>query len=73
MYKRQVETIAEAMLDMYHIKQLPKGYKMLCERVKEYVDHEFNYENRIEQWDNLIDHTIQTWKTRYNRYKMEVM
>ena len=68
-----VETIAEAMLDMYHIRQLPKGYKMLCERVKEYVDHEFNYENRIEQWDNLIDHTIQTWKTRYNRYKMEVM
>ena len=68
-----VDTIAEAMYDMYHIKQLPKGYNMLCDRVKEYVHSEFNYRNRIQEWDNLIDHTIQTWKTRYNRYKMEVM
>ena len=67
------DTIAEALLDMYNIKQLPKGYKMLCERVKEYAHHEFNYENRIQQWDNLIEHTIQTWKTRYNRYNMEVL
>ena len=67
------DTIAEALLDMYNIKQLPKGYKMLCERVKEFAHHEFNYENRIQQWDNLIEHTIQTWKTRYNRYNMEVL
>ena len=67
------DTIAEALLDMYHIKKLPRGYKMLCERVKEYANHEFNYENRIQQWDNLIEHTIQTWKTRYNRYNMEVL
>ena len=67
------DTIAEALLDMYNIKQLPKGYKMLCERVKEYANYEFNYENRIQQWDNLIEHTIQTWKTRYNRYNMEVL
>ena len=45
----------------------------LCERVKEYANHECNYENRIQQWDNLLEHTIQTWKTRYNRYKMEVL
>ena len=68
-----VDTIAQAIYDMYCIKELPKGYQQLCERVKEYANHEFNYENRIEQWDNLIDHTIQSWKTRYNRYKMEVM
>jgi len=68
-----VDTIAQAFFDMYCIKQLPKGYSQLCARVKEYVDHEFNYEKRIDQWDNLIEHTIQTWKTRYNRYKMEVM
>ena len=67
------DTIAEAILDMYHIRKLPKGYKMLCERVKEYANHEFNYENRIQQWDNLLEHTIQTWKTRYNRYNMEVL
>lgn len=67
------DTIAEAILDMYNIKQLPKGYRMLCDRVKEYANHEFNYENRIQQWDNLIEHTIQTWKTRYNRYNMEVL
>ena len=68
-----VDTISEAIYDMYHIKQLPKGYSMLCKRVKEYANYEFNYEKRIEQWDQLIDHTIQTWKTRYNRYKMEVL
>ena len=67
------DTIAEAILDMYNIKQLPKGYRMLCDRVKEYANYEFNYENRIQQWDNLIEHTIQTWKTRYNRYNMEVL
>ena len=68
-----VDTIAEAFYDMYHIKQLPKGYRMLCERVKEYADYEFNYDTRIAQWDSLITDTIQTWKTRYNRYRMEVM
>ena len=68
-----VDTIAQAIYDMHCIRGLPKGYRQLCERVKEYANHEFNYENRIEQWDNLIDHTIQSWKTRYNRYKMEVM
>ena len=68
-----VDTIAEAFYDMYHIKQFPKGYKMLCERVKDYVNEEFNYESRIAQWDSLITDTIQTWKSRYNRYKMEVM
>ncbi len=68
-----VDTIAQAIYDMYCIKGLPTGYQKLCERVKEYADFEFNYEKRIQQWDNLIDHTIQTWKNRYNRYKMEVM
>ena len=68
-----IETISEAILDMYQIKQLPKGYKMLCQRVKDYVDYEFNYKNRIDEWDKLIDHTIQTWKSRYNRYKMEAL
>ena len=68
-----IETISEAILDMYHIKQLPKGYEMLCQRVKDYVDYEFNYKARIGEWDKLIDHTIQTWKSRYNRYKMEAL
>ena len=68
-----IDTIADAMLDMYHIKKLPAGYRKLCDRVKEYANYEFNYESRINQWDNLIDHTIQTWKTRYNRYNMEVL
>ena len=66
-----VETIADAFYDMHCIKQLPRGYRMLCDRVKEYVNDEFNYEKRIGQWDSLIEHTIQTWKTRYNRYKLE--
>ena len=68
-----VETISEAIYDMYSIKQLPKGYANLCQKVKDYAEYEFNYDKRIQQWDNLIDHTIQTWKTRYNRYKMEVL
>jgi len=68
-----VDTIAESMYDMYHVSKLPKGYSELCQKAKDYANFEFNYEKRIEQWDNLIDHTIQTWKNRYNRYKMEVM
>lgn len=68
-----VETISEAMLEMYQIKKLPNGYSKLCDKVKAYADYEFNYENRVNQWDNLIEHTIQSWKTRYNRYKMEAM
>ena len=67
------DTIAEAILDMYHIKKLPIGYRKLCDRVKEYAHYEFNYEDRIGQWDNLLEHTIQTWKTRYNRYSMEAV
>ena len=67
------DTIAQAIYDMYCIKGLPKGYQQLCERVKDYANHEFNYKNRVNQWDNLLDHTIQTWKTRYNRYNMEVL
>ena len=66
-----VDTIAEAIMDMYDIRQLPKDYESLCRKVKDYASFEFNYENRITQWDNLLEHTIQTWKTRYNRYKME--
>lgn len=68
-----IDTIAEAILDMYQIKKLPTGYRNLCDKVKKYAYHEFNYENRIIQWDNLLEHTIQTWKTRYNRYSMEVL
>ena len=68
-----VDTIAQAIYDMHCIKGLPKGYQMLCERVKNYVSTEFNYESRISQWDSLITDTIQNWKSRYNRYKMEVM
>jgi len=68
-----VDTIADSIWDMYNMLG-HEPYKIkLQEKVKEYADHEFNYEKRIEQWDNLIEHTIQTWKTRYNRYKMEVM
>ena len=68
-----MDTIAQALYDMHCIKSLPRGYQQLCKRVKEYVNDEFNYETRIAQWDSLITDTIQTWKTRYNRYKMEVM
>ena len=68
-----IETMTEALMNMYHIRQLPKGYETLCEKVKAYADYEFNYGKRIQQWDNLIEHTIQTWKSRYNRYKMEAL
>ena len=68
-----IETMTEAIIDLYHIRQLPKGYETLCKKVKDYADYEFNYEKRIHQWDNLIEHTIQSWKSRYNRYNMETL
>jgi len=67
------QTISEKIMSMYEIKSDPIAYQNLSMKVKEYANHEFNYRNRINEWDNLIDHTIQTWKTRYNRYKMEVL
>ena len=68
-----VPTIADKIMDMYLVRTNPIAYENLCSKVKEYADHEFNYRNRIKEWDKLIDHTIQTWKSRYNRYKMEVL
>ena len=68
-----VETMAEKIMNMYLTKKDTIRYDNLCSKVKEYADHEFNYRERIDQWDNLINHTIQTWKTRYNRYKMEIL
>ena len=58
---------------MYTVSQDKHAKLKLQEKVLDYVEHEFNYGKRIEQWDNLIEHTIQTWKTRYNRYKMEIL
>ena len=68
-----IDTITEKIMNMYATRQNPRQYQKLCDKVKSYADFEFNYEKRIDQWDNLIEHTIQTWKTRYNRYKMEVL
>ena len=66
-----IETITEAIWEMYVVAQDEYAKMRLQEKVLDYVEHEFNYKNRIDQWDDLIEHTIQTWKTRYNRYKME--
>ena len=68
-----VDTISDKIMSMYYTKMSDVAYQNMCSKAKTYAETEFNYENRIQQWDNLIDHTIQTWKTRYNRYKMEVM
>ena len=68
-----VDTISDKIMSMYYTKMSDVAYQNMCSKAKTYAKTEFNYENRIQQWDNLIDHTIQTWKTRYNRYKMEVM
>ena len=68
-----IPTIVEALWEMYTVSQDEYATLKLQEKVLDYVEHEFKYENRIEQWDNLIEHTIQTWKSRYNRYYMEVL
>ena len=68
-----VETIANGMLELYCAKQHKPTWQSLKSKVLEYANYEFNYENRINQWDNLIEDTIQSWETRYNRYKMEAM
>ena len=66
-----VDTIAEKMMDMYLTKQNKVAYEHLQTRVKEYADYEFNYEKRIQQWDKLLNHTIESWKDRYVRYVFE--
>ena len=68
-----IPTMVEAIWEMYLVTQDEQATLRLQEKVLDYVDHEFNYEKRIQQWDNLIEHTIQTWKSRYNRYKMEAL
>tara|TARA_Y100000593_G_scaffold77916_1_gene144427 strand:+ start:2316 stop:3572 length:1257 start_codon:yes stop_codon:yes gene_type:complete len=68
-----ITTIVEAMWETYIVAQDAHAKANLSEKVLNYVNYEFNYEKRIQQWDKLIEHTIQTWKTRYNRYYMEVL
>ena len=68
-----IPTIVEALWEMYVISQDEYIALKLQEKVLDYVEHEFKYENRIEQWDKLIEHTIHSWKSRYNRYYMEVL
>ena len=68
-----VDTIVDSIWSLYNIVGHEYGRLKLQEKVLDYVGEEFNYKNRVQQWDNLIEHTIQTWKSRYNRYSMETL
>jgi glycosyltransferase involved in cell wall biosynthesis len=68
-----VATIVEAIWELYTVSQDEYAKLRLQEKVLDYVEHEFNYKSRIDQWGDLIEYTIQTWKTRYNRYCMETL
>ena len=64
-------TISEAMWKLYNLT--PHEKTMLSEKCMDYVKHEFDYQTRIDEWDSKIEHTIDSWKDRYNRYTMEAL
>lgn len=52
---------SEGLLKIYEMT--PDELKLLTTKAKEYVDHEFNYDNMIASWDKSIEQTLEKWET----------
>tara|TARA_B100001250_G_scaffold404755_1_gene421203 strand:- start:2456 stop:3712 length:1257 start_codon:yes stop_codon:yes gene_type:complete len=70
---QSVETISNAMMTLYKNSQNLVAKKAMSQKCLDYANFEFNYEEKIQLWDSLIDETIQSWKQRYNRYVLEAL
>lgn len=64
-----VEDIADAIYKIYKLNAEEKAN--LSKKVKDYVDFEFNYLERSEQWHNLLQDVIKNWKQNYNFWVCE--
>jgi non-homologous end joining protein Ku len=44
--------------------------EILCKKVLEYVDSEFNLKDVVDKWDETLTELIGNWKENYKRYEV---
>lgn len=65
-----VEDISNAILKMYEMSDDER--KSLSQKVKSYVDSEFNYQNTIDMWDETLAATIENFKSKNGRQNFKI-
>lgn len=60
------ETISKKIYEMYSLSDEDKIY--LSDKVLNYADFEFKYEDTITAWDESLQETISNWKQNYKTY-----
>ncbi len=63
------ETTAEGIMKLYELSDNERA--KLSEKVLDYVDTEFKYQNMIDTWDKTLTDTIENWKENYERYSIQ--
>jgi glycosyltransferase involved in cell wall biosynthesis len=63
------EKLADAFMKLYELDDEEK--KKLSDKVKSYVDSEFNFEDMVNKWDETLQWTIDNWKENYERWVCE--
>ena len=61
--------VASAITKMYQLS--PEDKSKLSQKVIDYVDSEFNFQNTIDEWDRSLKDLIDNWKDGYNRVVCE--
>ena len=61
--------VADAITKIY--KMSPEEREVLSQKVIDYVDSEFNFQNTIDQWDLTLKDLLKNWKNDYNRVVCE--
>jgi glycosyltransferase involved in cell wall biosynthesis len=62
------ETIANGIMKLYNMSDEEK--EILCKKVLEYVDSEFNLKDVVDKWDETLTELIGNWKENYKRYEV---
>ncbi|MAH43372.1 hypothetical protein CL614_06700 [archaeon] len=62
------ETIANGIMKFYNMSDEEK--EILCKKVLEYVDSEFNLKDVVDKWDETLTELIGNWKENYKRYEV---
>ena len=63
------EDVAAGITKIY--KMTPDEREKLSQKVIDYVDSEFNFQNTIDMWDETLKDMLENWKDKYNRVVCE--
>lgn len=63
------ETIANKLLEMYELTDEEK--KELSQKVLTYANSEFSFDVTVSKWDESIQETVRTWKSKYEAFTVE--